>query len=593
MKKKKIITNLIASFIVICCFGIVVFAENLNNDVKVQPNSDLTYYLNVDYDGVDENAIVSSDSVTASVRSDIIEVEDKLPEGLTFKGIVETENGQIGAFKRDDGSACSGYVVDGIDGITYNSDKHTVSFKVKNLGAGCRITVGIITTVPDVDDPDTSIVEARRDFYNTFSAVEDSLSVISNQVHVFIGDENATLYKVEYEYTGSVPDKAPEVPTHTEYASGTTVGVAQDINVTGYEFSGWETTDVTVSNGTFEMPNKNVKFTGSFTQKESYEVVYQIDGDYPESYFLPETEEYYENNNVNLNILEEGDIVDGYRFLGWQSSDVDISSGTFQMPANNVTITGKFKRISYKVSYAFEGSTIPDNSDSLLPETQEYYPGDKVKLEQPGTSAGYKFLGLYKKDNFIMPADDVIIYGEWMRSNGTFEPTIKKEIINKKDVYILGDIVKFKITVTNTADYDIKDVMVIENNEGAKFTSGEGYEISTDHIVSIPKIESNNKVILYSEYEVTEDSLPIERNEVEILGALADNNYQLDTDKKYKAVVEFNTSQDEKNEIVKETNNPITIDDIFKYIIIFVISVVILTIIIFFIKRINNKTKSK
>lgn len=548
MKLRYLIKYFIACFIVIICFSVVVFAEMLDNGVKVKPKSDLTYYLNVDYDGVDESATVSSDNGIANVKSGFIEVSDRLPEGLTFKGIIEPvdEDGnsvsQIGAFKRSDNSACSGYVVGGIDGITYDEDTNTISFKVKSLGAGCRLTVGVVTTTPSIDDPNTVEVETRRDFYNVFSAVEDDLSEISNQVHVYMGEDDETLYSVTYEYSGNVPSNAPTLPSGIKYASRSNVGVNSDVNVTGYKFSGWITNDVNVSNGKFTMPSGNVTFKGSFKALPKYSVTYEIDGDYPENYIIPTIEEYYEGNSVDVDLLKEGDIVDGYRFLGWKANGVNVIEDAFVMPNKNVTIKGSFEKISYKVIYKFQGVIIPDNSETLLPLTKEYYPGDIVKLESPKKLNGYKFLGWYKKDKFKMPSEDVIIYGEWMEVNGFFEPNIEIEIIDKKNIYNVGDIVKFKATITNNADYDINNVMVRTNNELVYFTSGDNYEVSSKHLVTIPSIKAKSSIVVYSEYEVTDTSLPEEVNEVEIVGALAHDKYFLNTDKEYKAYVKFNTN---------------------------------------------------
>lgn len=577
MKNKKImLTGIVASIIMVCCFTVAVFAEILDNGTKVQPNSDLTYYLNVDYDGIDDNSNVSSDNATTNVTSDEIEVTDKLPEGLTYKGVVQTESGQIGAVKRGDNTSCSGYVVDGVNGIRYDENTRNISFKVKDLGAGCRLTVGIITTTPSVDDPNTIPVETRREFYNTFSAIEKDLTIVSNQVHVYIGDDDATKYKVEYEYTGDVPSNAPILPVSSEYVSGNSVNVFNNVTLAGYEFSGWTTTDVTVENSKFNMPNHNVKFVGSFTKKNSYKVQYEITSEKPDNYISPADEQYYENDIVNVDTLKNGDIVNGYKFLGWTTEDVNIDNNIFEMPNKDVKIIGSFERLKYKVTYAFQGSVIPDNSDRLLPEVKYYYPGEYVKLENPEEVEGYKFLGWYKKDNFKMPEEDVIIYGEWMVNNGVFEPTITKEIINKKDAYYIGDKVKFKIVVTNTSDYDINSVMIKENTELSTFITGDNYEVLSDHMVKIPTIKSKKDITIYAEYMVTKDSKETEINEVELLGALADNNYTLNTDKEYKASVEFKTIQ--QNKPKEHTSNPNTLDNIIKYIIVFVVTIVALVI---------------
>ena len=54
----------------------------------------------------------------------------------------------IGAVKRSDGTSCPGSVVGDFAGLVYNESTRTVSFKVKNLQAGCKLTVGIVTTTP-------------------------------------------------------------------------------------------------------------------------------------------------------------------------------------------------------------------------------------------------------------------------------------------------------------------------------------------------------------------------------------------------------------------------------------------------------------
>ena len=88
------------------------FAVVLDNDVEVAENSELTYYLNVSYDGVDKNGVSSTTTTVSDINSGYLYVEDKLPEGLTFSGFVTTEDGSIGAVKRGSADSCPGSVVD-------------------------------------------------------------------------------------------------------------------------------------------------------------------------------------------------------------------------------------------------------------------------------------------------------------------------------------------------------------------------------------------------------------------------------------------------------------------------------------------------
>ena len=527
-------------------------AAPLINDVEVDVNTELLYYLNVSYDGVDRQGAVSNSTTTSEVKGGNIYVTDKIPDGLTFTGFVTTNNNSIGAVERGTTNACSGYVINDTNesgntgewrnnntefvyrGLHYNASTREVTFTVKGLNAGCELTVGIKTQTPgSIDDPNTTVVETRRDFYNFATAVEESLTTLSNTVHVYMGRKNETLYNVTYEYTGTIPSGAPSVPNSSSYAENTKVGVAPNAVLEGYTFSGWTTTDVTVSDSSFTMPASNVTFRGSFTEADSYKVTYQINGTMPNGYILPSEKEYYPGKNVMVDILKDGDVIGGYRFMGWTTNDVTVSTDNdFVMPNKNVTFTGTFGEIKYKVSYAFFEDPLPPNSDSLLPSAAYYNPGDIITLGTVTEPNGYKFLGWYHEDNFEMPAEDIVIYGEWKQVSGTFEPTITKTIVNPKDIYGAGDIVTFNIKVTNTANFAIKNVVIEEKPENAKFIAGTGYTLLTNHFANIASIAAGASVELKATYEIGSNEIGNIENVVEIVGALADNNYEL-ADKDY------------------------------------------------------------
>ena len=536
MKKNKL---LIVAFVGICISILLYFSSTsyaiiLDNDVRVKENSDLTYYLDISYDGKDKNVVMSSDTARAEIRSDYIYVEDKIPDGLVFKEFINSSDGSIGAVERGDSSkSCSGSVVGGYEGLKYDEATRMVSFSIKDLQAGCKLTVGIVTTTPSLG------TEKRMDFFNTAFAREGNFSAKSNTVHVFMGEENSTLYNVTYQYTGEIPQNAPELPTSMTYTSGASVGVLNDVSMEGYDFSGWDSSDVSISNNSFVMPSKNVVFTGSFTKKKTREVSYSISGTIPDGYSVPNNKSYGIGDNVVIDSLKIGDEINGYRFLGWTSDIIDIGDGVFTMPDQDITLVGSFEKISYKVTYKFQGTVIPPNADSLLPEEKEYYPEETVILADDLEASGYKFLGWYKAKTFKMPANDIVIYGEWMIENGVFSPIIKKEIVNEKPSYKENDKVEFEITVQNTATYPIRDVRIEENTSGSYFVPAEGYEVLSDSIANIPSIPAGTTVVLRSEFIAPADIYKEITNEVELTGALADNNYHLDTSNEYKAKASF------------------------------------------------------
>lgn len=568
-------------------------AESLDNDTRIEEQSELAYYLKVKYDGVDKEGVQSNDATMAKINSGRIKVTDKIPDGLTFKSFVTSDNGSIGAVSRADSAiSCSGRVIDDTQeesndtgvwntdnseytyhGLHYDANSRTVSFYVESLKAGCELTVGIITQTPEtVDDPTTTVVESRRDFYNTALATEGIISSPSNTVHAFMGNENAEMYKVTYAYTGTVPGNAPALPPESEYATDSSVGVATIPSLDGYTFTGWTTSDVSISNGSFIMPAGNVVLEGYFTENQAetkYTVTYRIDGDKPEDFVAPKEKSYPAGVEISLDSTEPGTVIDGYRFIGWITEDVELSDTGFAMPEKNVVIVGKFERVSYKVSYQFQGTILPPDADNLLPATTEHYPGETVTTAAHPTADGYRFLGWYKKSTFTMPEEDVVIYGEWGLQSGTFSPTITKEIENPKTSYTQGDTVRFKTTVTNTASHAIHNVMIQEQLEDAKFVTGSGYTVVSDYLAEADNMAPGASIVLYSEFTVTENKEKEYTNTVELIGALADDNYFLDTGKDYKASVGFTVKEVLTPAVIV---GPLTEDGIVKDIFVFTVS---------------------
>lgn len=587
LKLKKKVKYTYAAFIFALIIIVVfMFSNNsfseLENDVEVRKNTELTYYLKVSYDGVDKNGVKSNDTTLSDINSGVMYVEDKLPEGLTFKGFVTTEDGTIGAVKRGTNYSCVGKVIDDTNdasltegtwnagnteytyhGLHYNAETRTVSFKVKNLKAGCDLTVGIITQTPEtIDDPLTPDKETRRDFYNFATARERDLTKNSNTVHVFMGSEFATLHSVTYQLTGTVPENVPGLPLASYYTAGAKVGVAADLVLDGYSFSGWTTSDATITDGVFTMPEGNVVLTGSFTavQRQSTTVNYSITGTTPDGYVLPTSKNYFVDSIQSVDSLKAGDIINGYRFLGWTSTDVQISEdGDFTVPVTNpVSIVGSFEEVTYSVRYQFYDTVLPENADSYLPATQEYSPGDTVTLANVTSEpAGYKFMGWYKESTFTMPEEDVVVYGEWKAQNGTFAPGINAVISStplNSTVYYSGEIVTFYVTITNSEAFDITDVYVKSDHENAIFVSDDDYdyEILSDHVAKISSIPSGTSFRVKATYTVGDSDVGSVECPFEVVGAVAADDYVL-TDQEIKDSATFNVSS--KIIICQETPN--------------------------------------
>ncbi len=73
-------------------------------------------------------------------------------------------------------------------------------------------------------------------------------------------------YDVTYKYEGEVPANAPAVPGKETYEEGSNVAVENVPSLDGYTFIGWETKDVTVTDGKFTV-NNDVEFVGKWEKK--------------------------------------------------------------------------------------------------------------------------------------------------------------------------------------------------------------------------------------------------------------------------------------------------------------------------------------
>ncbi|MBQ2903620.1 MAG: InlB B-repeat-containing protein [Clostridia bacterium] len=134
------------------------------------------------------------------------------------------------------------------------------------------------------------------------------------------------------------------------------------------------------------MPAENVTLNGTFTANQ-YDLVYMVDG----KQHSTEKVTYGTPVTVIAPLTK-----DGYTFSGWNKT------GTFNMPAETVTISGTFTINSYKVIYKVDGNVVHE-------ATAEY--NSKVDLYDYTPEEGYTFSGWDKEDGFTMPASEVTVNG--------------------------------------------------------------------------------------------------------------------------------------------------------------------------------------
>ena len=466
---KKYITLL---FIFMMIISSVFFKLTLAVDdaVSVVENQELIYYLKVTNDGND--------------NSSFLFVEDQIPEGLIFDRFITTDNGIIGAEENPDTCpdcllVCTGYVVDDTNessndvgtwnqsnteftyhGLHYNAETRTVKFLVNDLQPQCQLTVGIVTKVPSLSDSEYNDVN-RIDFYNSATLLDNLNLTFSNTLHHFLGIESIDLYNVNYSFTGDVPSDVPNLPATRAYSNNSNVSVLPNVIVKGYKFNGWSSSDVTIVNGSFKMPNHVVNFSGNFTEIAPHNVSYRIDGVSPNGYTVPGTKQYYEREIVKIDSLSYGDVYNNYRFLGWKYNNTDVryyNSNDFEsydypnfvMPNSDVEFVGSFEPVKYKITYRFLDDVLPENANELLPAPEYYSPGETVTLPSVSNVEGYKFISWNKKNSFVMPNSDIVVYGQWKEFGGYVSPDISLVKTNPVEYYNITDNVNYTLTINNT-----------------------------------------------------------------------------------------------------------------------------------------------
>ena len=164
----------------------------------------------------------------------------------------------------------------------------------------------------------------------------------------------APRYKVTYEYAGTVPTGAPALPGEASYKAGEPVKVAPAPTLNGYTFSGWSTTDATVgSDGSFTMPSKEVKLTGSWTLRSdlSYTVHYYWNGTNDKV----AEDKTVDDKTFNETVTETPVSVNGYTPVS--NSAVELKIGT---STNEITF------------YYYKNVELEANSDTVTYDGEEH-----------------------------------------------------------------------------------------------------------------------------------------------------------------------------------------------------------------------------
>ena len=226
-------------------------ADRLDNGAPLTENALLTYRI----------------TLRGSGDSQPITVSDPLPLGLEFVEAKIVESESCGT----------------VSNLRYSKYQRELTFTVSNLRYNCTQSVDVITRAPELGQ------NIRKDFYNIVNATDGTSTVVSTPVNAYLGQADAPLFKVSYEYLGAVPEGAPAVPVTLAYSEGDAVLVNPTPDLDDYDFDGWYTADTTVANGAFIIGNNPVSFSGSFVDdaaKAAGTVVAPGQGSHPAKHII-------------------------------------------------------------------------------------------------------------------------------------------------------------------------------------------------------------------------------------------------------------------------------------------------------------------
>ena len=223
---------------------------------------------------------------------------------------------------------------------------------------------------------------------------------------VISGSFDINSYKVTYRYENA-PANAPALPAEAFYNYKENVEIAAAPQLKGYTFSGWNKEN-------FTMPASDVVISGSF-KANSHTVRYELEGDVPANApALPIAREYSYGEAVTI----ADDLkLEGYTFSGWDKEN-------FTMDDEDVVIKGSFEINSYKVNYEYENA--PANAPALPAEAFYNYK-ENVEIAAAPQLKGYTFSG-WNKENFTMPASDVVISGSFKANSHTVRYELEGDV---------------------------------------------------------------------------------------------------------------------------------------------------------------------
>ena len=259
-------------------------------------------------------------------------------------------------------------------------------------------------------------------------------------------------YKVTYEYEGTVPAGASNLPEEATYKYGANVTVAEEATAPGYTFSGWDKED-------FTMPAEDVVIKGSFTANTDtqYKVEHYLQDLDRNSYTLKDTETLAGTTDTTATATPKqypgfthDSTVEGTKTEGIVTGDGQLVLKLYYVRAT----------YTYTIHYFYNG--VEDEGKQEGPFQAKF--GEKVNSYRDKSEEGkytqYDITSSNKTEEAIL----VIGTGENFINvyYGTPEVSINKDVSSK--VANVGDTLDYTITVSeNRKLVNARNIKVTDN----------------------------------------------------------------------------------------------------------------------------------
>lgn len=352
-----------------------------------------------------------------------------------------------------------------------------------------------------------------------------------NQNLTLTNNYTAKQYTIRYEYTGTVPNGAPSAPASSNAAFKSEQEVADAPTLDGWTFSGWTTDDVTVTDGKFNMPNNNVVFTGSWTQRATATINYVVVptgagtlSSYSETKYVDDTTTTAAGSTATAG--------DGYRFVGWydnanctgdalttaahytpQKSEDKWTGATYYAKFEAIPTPGAddLPKVNVICTNTVMGHAASENNALVVGtytvDGTQYASGIytcKVKLN---VIQGY--IDTYNTSNSGHTDDAAnanlleitLTYdatdGTWMNSTGNFK------------IYVVCNTTEFDVTYnwTGLDDATFESAVKPELPSKAKVTKGGKYTVDTDYKAGDIRVATNGDKYRFSGWSTTDASI--------------------------------------------------------------------------------------